>query len=158
MELNYNKYLPVITTTIKHWNNRYLTPLGKITIVKTFLISKLIHLFTSLPTPSDEFIKKVETQIYQFLWDGKPDKIKRTQAIQHYKNAGLHMLDIKHVIKSLKISWFRRLVDNTDNPWIYLFKNTISPVHCLYELGDLNIISLVQTTNKRILEICPSGS
>ena len=64
MELNYNKYLPIITTTIKHWNNIYLTPLGKITIVKTFLISKLIHLFTSLPTPSDEFIKKVETQIY----------------------------------------------------------------------------------------------
>ena len=33
MELDYNKYLPVITTSIKHWNNRYLTSLGKITIV-----------------------------------------------------------------------------------------------------------------------------
>ena len=147
MELNYNKYLPIITTTIKHWNNRYLTPLGKITIVKTFLISKLIHLFTSLPTPSDEFIKKVETQIYHFLWDGKPDKIKRSQVVQHYKNAGLNMLDIKNFIKSLKISWFKRLIDSNDNPWIHLFKNTISPIHSLYELGDLNIISIIQTTN-----------
>ena len=95
LKLNYNKYLPVITNTIKQWNNRYLTPIGKITIIKTFLLSKLTHLFTSLPTPSDAFIKKIEQQIYQFLWDGKPDKIKRIQLIQQYKKAGLQMIDIK---------------------------------------------------------------
>ena len=146
LELNYKKYLPVITNTIKHWNNRYLTPIGKITIIKTFLMSKLIHLFTSLPTPSDEFIKQVQTQIYQFLWDGKPDKIKRSQLTQQYKKAGLQMLDIKNFIKSLKISWFRRLIENTDNPWIYPFRTTIAPVYSLYELGDLNIISLARNS------------
>ena len=26
--LNYDKYLPVISNTIKQWNNRYITPIG----------------------------------------------------------------------------------------------------------------------------------
>ena len=90
LELNYYKYLPVIAHTIKHWNKRYLTPVRKITIIKTFLISKLIYLFTSLPTPLDNYIKEIENQLYQFLWDNKPDKVKRKQITPNYNKAGLH--------------------------------------------------------------------
>ena len=50
--LNYDKYIKQTKETIKHWNKRYLTPLGKITVIKTFIFSKFIHLFTTLPSPS----------------------------------------------------------------------------------------------------------
>ena len=149
VDLNYNKYLPIITNTIKQWNKRLLTPLGKITIIKTFLISKLIHLFTSLPTPPEVFIKKIEKEIYQFLWDKKPDKISRKQVIQNYNSAGLKMLDINNFIKSLKISWFRRLLENNDSPWAHLFTNTITPVNALFELGNLNTLSAANKTSNK---------
>ena len=73
--------------------------------------------------------------------DGKPDKIKRSQLTQIYNRAGLRMLDITNFIKSLKISWFRRLI-NSESPWMNLFRNTIAPISSLYELGNLNIKSI----------------
>ena len=36
LELNNKKYLPVITNTIEHCNNRYLTPIRKIKLTKPF--------------------------------------------------------------------------------------------------------------------------
>ena len=43
IELNYNKYIQQTINTINHWNRRYLTPLGKITVIKTFILSKFIY-------------------------------------------------------------------------------------------------------------------
>ena len=149
LELNYNKYMPVIVSTIKQWNKRYLTPIGKITIIKTFLISKLIHLFTSLPTPSDKFIKEIENLLYQFLWDKKPDKIKRIQITQNYNKAGLQMINLKQFIKSLKISWFRRLITDSDNPWIHLFTSTIAPIETITQMGNLRIEQLAQNCGNK---------
>ena len=58
IEINYNKYIPQIKNMISHWNRRYLTPLGKIVVIKTFLLSKLIHVFVTLQNPTDDIIKK----------------------------------------------------------------------------------------------------
>ena len=50
-----------------------LSMLCKITIIKSFLLSKMTYVFSVLPTP-EEFIKQLNTIIYNFLWNG-PDKI-----------------------------------------------------------------------------------
>ena len=59
IETNYNKCITQVQNIIKHWNKRQLTPIGKIAVIKTFIISKFIHVFTSLPTPGDDIIKKI---------------------------------------------------------------------------------------------------
>ena len=51
IELNYEKVLADIQKLLEHWEKRNLTPIGKITIIKTLCLSKLNHLFLSLPTP-----------------------------------------------------------------------------------------------------------
>ena len=43
VEHNYAKVLEIIKKLVKIWNNRYLTPLGKITVVKTNLISQCVY-------------------------------------------------------------------------------------------------------------------
>ena len=53
-DTNYRTALMKIRETIKKWGNRHLTALGKVTIVKTLLLSKLNHLFLSLPSPNTE--------------------------------------------------------------------------------------------------------
>ena len=60
------------------WHKRYLTPIGKIAVVKTLAISKLNHLFTSVAFPNKHILKEFETVFFNFIWDGKPDKVKRT--------------------------------------------------------------------------------
>ena len=133
---NFSKYLVDINDIIKRWNRRYLTPIGKITIIKTYVLSKFIHLFSTLPNPSIDFLKKLNTIIYTFIWDGKPDKISRNQLSKQTTEGGLKMIDITQFIKCLKISWLRRIVlsDNT-TPWNSLISYNIPNINVIFELG-----------------------
>ena len=53
--------------------------LGKITVVKTILLSKLTHLFISLQSPSKMFIKVLETMFYNYIWGSKTDRVSRNE-------------------------------------------------------------------------------
>ena len=59
---------------------------------------------------------------YNFLWDGKGDKIKRSIMISDYENGGLRVLDLNSLNKALKLSWVRKyLNDNNSRKWKLLF-------------------------------------
>ena len=51
--------------------------------------------------------------MYNFLREGKPEKLKRDILTTDYKNGGLKMIDIEiHVfIKSFKVSWIKEILD-----------------------------------------------
>ena len=55
-EINFSKQITKICKIINNWNKRSLTPIGKITIVKTFLLSKLNHLLLSLTNPKPSLL------------------------------------------------------------------------------------------------------
>jgi hypothetical protein len=46
---------------------------------------------------------------YSFIWNGKPDKVKRLTLLGDYEKGGLNMVDINSYFKSLKVSWGKRL-------------------------------------------------
>ena len=58
-DLNIEKKISEIKTIINLWNLRYLTPFGKIKIIKSLLIFKITHVLLSLPTPSNEIFDKL---------------------------------------------------------------------------------------------------
>ena len=99
-----------IRREIEQWKRRNLTPIGKICIIKALLLSKLVHLFMALPNPSKQDITQIETLLYNFIWNNKGDKIKRTKLIQKYEHDGLKMVDIKAFIDSMKLAWMKRLM------------------------------------------------
>ena len=76
------------------WNKRNLTVLGKITVVKTILLSKLTHLLipVSLPSPNKVYIKALETMLYNHIWGSKTDRISRNQITKDYKEGGCRMV------------------------------------------------------------------
>ena len=77
IELDYKPKFQEKDNIIKQWSNQYLTLLGKITLIKTLMISKLNHLFLSIPNPNENMLNQFISNIYNFLWDGKPNKVKR---------------------------------------------------------------------------------
>ena len=107
--VNFDPKLLQIEKKITQWRKRNLTLLGRITVIKSLLISKFVHLFTALPNPSSTEIKHLEHILFQFLWAGKRDPIKRAKVVQNYPRGGLRMLDLLAFVKSMKISWLKRL-------------------------------------------------
>ena len=80
---------------LKQWQHRKLTLIGKITVIKTFALPKLIYPLTVLPNINEIIIKDIIDSMFKFIWDNKPDKIKRKQITKDYKNGGLKMIDLK---------------------------------------------------------------
>ena len=61
----------------------------KITLIISLLVSQLIYILTPLPTDA-EALQKVNKLLFEFLWDGKGEKIKRENiTIKDYEEGGL---------------------------------------------------------------------
>ena len=58
------------------WKKRFLTLYGKSYIVKSVGFSTLLYAFNVLHVPVC-VITNAEKAIWDFIWDGKPDKVKR---------------------------------------------------------------------------------
>ena len=136
VHLNFEKADNKILKTLNNWKNIILTPIGRITVIKTFLLSSLNHLFMALPNPPNSFINNINQLFFKFIWGQKPDKIKRTQICKTYQKGGLNMIDINLYITSLKTTWIRRLLQSPICPWIDLFNDTIFPTRNLSILGS----------------------
>ena len=115
MEVNFDLKLNEINKTINNWKHRFLSPLGRLTIVKTLLLSKIAHVAIVLPTVSNKIIKNLESLIYSFIW-GKSPNVARDDAKKTEREGGLNMPDIDASWKAFKLSWLRRLF-KTKSVW-----------------------------------------
>lgn len=109
--LNYDAKFENIIARLTPWAGRGLTPFGRIYLIKSELLSQLIYLMTVLPSPSLEFVKKLESAFFKFIWGGKKDRIKRATLKAKYKDGGLQVPDVISQSNSLKIAWVRKYMD-----------------------------------------------
>ena len=87
-ELNYLNKISEIESLINQWRKRQLTIQGKIIVLKSLVLSKLIHLLTALPRPNDETISRLEKVMYRFIWNGKRGRIRKEILALPYASGG----------------------------------------------------------------------
>ena len=146
-EINYNPTLQKIKLDIKKWSSRYLSPFGRIAVIKTSILSKCIHLFSSLPR-SDSFQNQLNKILFKFVWDGKPDKIKRATICHDYLEGGLKMLNLKKFEQALKVSWIKKFLTSPDSQWYSLFKRSyVNPDKILMFGDEFSTQSIKTMTN-----------
>lgn len=66
--------------------------MGKIQIIKTFAIPKLMFRTLVIPIPND-LVREVNSIFYTFIWNAK-DKVKRCVLLSNIDKGGLKMLDV----------------------------------------------------------------
>ena len=114
--MNWDNKIEKIEKLIKSWKPRKLTMIGRIQIVKSLLIPQLIYNISVLSMPKD-VIKKIESALFRYIWDGKSEKVKRKTLIRHYHNGGLKMIDICSLIKTIQSKWVIKLLDSDKAQW-----------------------------------------
>ena len=56
----------------------------------------MVHVLSSFPTPPGPgALKDVNSLLYDFFWDGKGDKVKKTEMKNNYEKEGLEMIDFQ---------------------------------------------------------------
>ena len=148
VNLNNNVKLAEIEKEMKQWSKRNLTHIGRLTVLKTLLISKLNHLIISLPNPSVDQISKLNKIFFEFIWKSSTDKIKREVIIQDFEQGGLRMIHLEKYIYALKLGWIRRLVLN-DSKYILLFGSVYENIESILNKGDTYIEELKNNRNNK---------
>ena len=78
-KINFDERLVKLVKVLNIWSGRQLTILGRIAIVKTLALSKIVYNCSVLEVPLD-FAKKVNSITFSFIsWNFKPGKIKETR-------------------------------------------------------------------------------
>ena len=109
-EKNFINVIKKIERVLGVWRMRNLTLVGKITVLKSLMFSKIV--FVSYLSNIPQCIVKSLTKMKNdFIWDGKPPKIKHSALIGSYERGGLKDIDIEKRIKALQLSWVKRLYD-----------------------------------------------
>ena len=94
-------------------------------MLKSLAVSQLVYLLTPLKS-NYSALTEINKLLYTFLWNGKGDKIKWNVIINVYCDGGLKMIDIFSFNKSLKVTWIKKYLDNSNNgKWKLLFDRAL---------------------------------
>ena len=148
MNKNFNDKIDIIEKMLNNWSFRYLTPFGKVTIVKSLGLSKLSHLALVLPNPTKEMIRRIESLFYKFIWGGKSEKVRREDTKLPVKYGGLGMPDINNFWTAFHFSWFRRLL-TSQSFWPQILLKSIFKI----TNTNLTICQLMQLGASKLVEI-----
>ena len=120
--LNFKPKIAKMRQLLNSWKCRRLSLKGKITVVNSLAISKLIYLCNTIYTPKQVYTE-VKEAVTNFIWDGKNAKIAYSTLINDIHEGGLKLVDLETKVKSLHIAWAGRLCSNIKvrwkikNPW-----------------------------------------
>ena len=114
------------------------------------MLSRFAYLFLALPNPPGDLIKSLERMFFKFLWNKGPDRITRKQIVKNVESGGLRMIEINAFITSLKVTWLRRLILNSENDnWSLLSGLNFNELVCL---GDQYFKSKIRNLHNPFLK------
>ena len=83
--LNFEEKIQNIEKVLNAWRRRNLTLIGRIKIVKSLGLSKIIYSTSVLPIPP-LLAERINKLTFNFIWEGKPAKIKKKTIIAERKH------------------------------------------------------------------------
>ena len=92
IKINYGSKLKEIENVLKAYSKRYLSLIGKITVIKTLVIPKLVYLLSVLPWPGSHFIQTVEDMFRKFIWNNGKACISLSQLQKDIPDGGLKLI------------------------------------------------------------------
>jgi hypothetical protein len=127
-----------IENVLNQWNGLRFNLIDKITVLRTFGLSKLWYLLNFITLDQQE-IKNLETLSFKYIWDNKTETIKREILYSDYKNGGLNMICIRAKINMIIIRNLLYIKLNMNRPqyqfsiyWMkFLFKEYLNNFNIL---------------------------
>ena len=123
---NWVKKIEKIKNIANMWKRRNLTIFGRVHVIKTYIMSQIVYP-ASILTISDDIVKQIKEIVYEYLWKGKRDRVKRTAISNDIERGGLNMIDIDNFLRSLKAAWIPKIV-NMKGKWCDYFYQTCKQI------------------------------
>lgn len=117
-EMNWYQKLMNLEKVLNLWKSRNLTLFGKVCIIKTLAIPKILHSLTNTRIPTD-IACKINRLVYSFIWN-KTERIKRNTLIGDIQEGGIGMIDIDSFVSAIQASWQSKIKNCKGGSWLHL--------------------------------------
>lgn len=134
VKINFHNKFMEIKRLYTIWSKRQITPLGRVAVLKSLILSKLVHLWLLLPNPPDVTVNNIQKSVFQFIWGNKNDRISRKISTKSILNGGIGIPDVTKFMYSLKLSWLRKL-KVSNHKWTQILKATLITGEYFDKLG-----------------------
>ena len=142
--MNYKEILSKIKRLLSWWKQRDLTLMGKVQLVKVFVLPKLIYISSLMVTP-DWVFEELDKVVFDFIWRGR-DKIKRNILYLDYDRGGLKFINFRVFVKAQRIMWIKRLISGDHSmKWKLCFKfftKSVGGILIFYSKAILGLLRL----------------
>ena len=142
-KLNVDELMNSVKQKLRIWRWRDLTIIGRIQIVKTFIIPIFLYR-ASLISIDKEFVKEINKIIFDFIWKGR-DKVKRLALISEIEDGGLKAPHLDSIIETQRVIFCKKLASDQPQSWKTILLHYLRPVGgkfvlcCNYDLKKLPI-------------------
>ena len=131
---NYNLDMCIknMDVVLNVWKQRNLSLIGKIVILKSLAISKLIYVISSAQVPT-YYVTKIQQNINSFIWNNGSPKVKNEVLQKNIKDGGLKAPNFAVQLTSIRIMWIKRFLMDNNARWKFLS----SAFFPLFDLKDI---------------------
>ena len=144
LEKNFSNRLQGIEKLFNLYQKQHFSIIGKITMIVSLAILKLVYPLSVLPKPPHKVLYQLENMFRKFIWQSSRSQIAVTELQKDISEGGLRLTNLGFLNKAIKLSWIKRtLCKNNDFKYI-LMNLTGLEVKNLWELDcdSLHHISL----------------
>ena len=128
------------------WKGRNLTLLGRTQIVKSFVMSQFLYAASVLEM-NHKAVKEIDNLIFDFVWNSKKAKIKRSVLKREISKGGLNIPDFESMVKTSRLKWITRIKNGTESPWRFILDEYLSHksihlntlLHANYDINRLGL-------------------
>ena len=128
--------------------------LGKITIIKSLLVSQIIFNAQMISMPA-KIAKRVNSVLFSFLWNSKKDKIKRKVVCMTYELGGLKMVYLDSLLKSFLLKWILHYFSSVNTKWKYIIDGFFDKIGGFQNILSCNCKKVDMTKYLKSLKIPP---
>ena len=101
--INFQDTFSAIQVLYKVWLKRQITPLSRVAVLISLILSRIVYLSILLANPPGKLFDALQKTMYEFVWNRKQDRISRKIAIKSIAKGGLGILKLGDYINALKL-------------------------------------------------------
>ena len=107
MDKNYHPRLANIEKFLNSYAKRKISLVGKITVIKSLAIPKLVYPMSVLPKLSEEMLNLLHKLFRKFIWGTSKPRMTLSQLEQDFVEGGLKLTNLFCLNDALKLAWIK---------------------------------------------------
>ncbi len=147
----WNNKLEKMRKVFALWKMRNLTCIGKVHLIKSVGLS-IFQYAWDVKTVPENVIKEVEKIMWAFIWDDKPERVRRVTCRRKRTEGGLGVPDVKKLIEASRIKLLAKVLEPGNQKWKILPKFFIGVLN----KNQTQIMKATSCLESKTLKKCPS--